>query len=308
MKHMPVLLNESIEYLDVKPDGIYLDGTLGRGGHTAEIAKRLKTGKVIAIDTDETAIEEAKENLKKLEDRIIFIHANFRDLSNILHEVSVDKVDGMLFDLGVSSPQLDDSSRGFSYMKDSKLDMRMDKTKPLTAFDVVNEKSEEALQKIFFEYGEERYSRQIAKKIVQRRSEAPIETTAKLSEIIISALPPAARREEQHPAKRVFQAIRIFVNDELSSIEEMLKDAPNLLKPQGRLCVISFHSLEDRIVKNSFKEHAQGCTCSKKIPVCICGKKPKFKIITKKPIVASDDEIKENPRARSAKLRVAECL
>jgi 16S rRNA (cytosine1402-N4)-methyltransferase len=212
----------------------------------------------------------------------------------------------MLFDLGVSSPQLDDKSRGFSYKYDHRLDMRMDKSKDFTAYDLVNDKSEEALRRIFYEYGEEKFSRQIAKKLVAERTKSKIETTGELNEIIFSAIPASARREEQHPAKRVFQAIRIAVNDELGAVEEMLKNAPNLLGPSGRLCVISFHSLEDRIVKNSFKEHSETCSCSKKLPVCICNKTPSLKIITKKPITASSVEIESNPRARSAKLRVGE--
>lgn len=306
MKHLPVLLNESIDYLNIVHDGIYLDGTLGRGGHSREIASRLKSGKLIAIDSDESAINEAKENLSSFEGRIIFVHDNFKNLSGILNNLGFCSVHGMLFDLGVSSPQLDDKSRGFSYMHDSKLDMRMDRSKTLTAHDIVNGMSEEKLKKIFFEYGEERYSGQIARKIASRRKESQIETTGELSKIIISAIPASARREEQHPAKRVFQAIRIAVNDELGSIEEMLRSAPEFLKANGRLCVISFHSLEDRLVKNSFREHSEGCTCSKKLPVCVCGKKPSMRIITKKPITAGDSEIRENPRARSAKLRVAQ--
>jgi len=308
MKHFPVLLSESIDYLNIVPDGIYVDGTLGRAGHTKEIASRLTSGKLIAIDSDDEAIREAGEVTKGFEDKIIFIHDNFRNLANILKDLSVDSVHGMLFDLGVSSPQLDDKSRGFSYMQDSKLDMRMDRRNTLKAQSIVNDMSEDTLRKIFFEYGEERYSRQIAKKIAIERAKSQIETTKQLSEIIFSAIPAQARRENQHPAKRIFQAIRIAVNDELGSVEQVLQDAPSLLKPQGRLCVISFHSLEDRIVKNSFREHSEGCTCSKKLPVCVCGKKPSLKIITKKPIVAKSGEIDTNPRSRSAKLRVAERL
>ncbi|MCL2221025.1 MAG: 16S rRNA (cytosine(1402)-N(4))-methyltransferase RsmH [Oscillospiraceae bacterium] len=308
MKHLPVLLSESIDYLNIKPDGIYVDGTLGRGGHTVEIASRLNSGKLIAIDADEQAIKEAREITEGFEDRITFIHDNFRDLKNILNGLGIDSVHGMIFDLGVSSPQLDDMSRGFSYMQDSKLDMRMDRRNTLTAHDIVNGMSEENLRKLFFEYGEERYSRQIARKIVVEREKSTVETTGQLSNIIFSAIPAQARRENQHPSKRIFQAIRIAVNDELDSIKQALQDAPGLLKPKGRLCVISFHSLEDRIVKNSFREHSEGCRCSKKLPVCVCGRKPELKIITKKPIVASSGEIETNPRSRSAKLRVAERL
>jgi len=308
VKHLPVLLSESIDYLSIVPDGIYVDGTLGRGGHTAEIARRLISGRLIAIDADAEAIEEAGRLTAGFGDKVIFIHDNFRNLANILSGLGFDSVHGMIFDLGVSSPQLDDVSRGFSYMQDSKLDMRMDRRNSRMAHNIVNDLSEENLRKIFFEYGEERYSRQIARKIAAERKKSIIETTGQLSDIIFSAIPAQARRENQHPAKRVFQAIRIAVNDELGSVEQVLKDAPGLLRPEGRLCVISFHSLEDRLVKNSFREHSEGCTCSKKLPVCVCGKSPVLKIVTKKPIVASDGEIEINPRARSAKLRVAERL
>ena len=306
MKHLPVLLSESLDYLKIKPDGVYIDGTLGRGGHSFEIAGRLKTGKLIAIDTDKTAIDEAQEALAEFSDKITYVHDNFRNISTVVNDLDVCSIDGMLFDLGVSSPQLDDKSRGFSYKHDHQLDMRMDKSKELTAYDLVNDESEEKLRKIFFEYGEEKFSRQIAKKLVAERVKSKIETTGELSEIIFSAIPASARREEQHPAKRIFQAIRIAVNDELGAVEEMLKNAPDLLGEGGRLCVISFHSLEDRIVKNSLKEHSETCSCSKKLPICICNKKPSLKIITKKPITASSIEIENNPRARSAKLRVAE--
>ncbi|MCL2249764.1 MAG: 16S rRNA (cytosine(1402)-N(4))-methyltransferase RsmH [Oscillospiraceae bacterium] len=306
MKHLPVLLSESLDYLNIKPDGVYVDGTLGRGGHSFEIASSLKDGKLITIDTDEAAIGEAQEKLARFKDKITYVHDNFRNISAILNDLGIDSVDGMLFDLGVSSPQLDDESRGFSYKHDHRLDMRMDKSKDFTAYELVNVESEEELRRIFFEYGEEKFSRLIAKKLVAERSKSKIETTGELNEIIFSAIPASARREEQHPAKRIFQAIRIAVNDELGAVEEMLKSAPNLLAPNGRLCVISFHSLEDRIVKNSFKEHSETCSCSKKLPVCICNKEPSLKIITKKPITAGAIEIENNPRARSAKLRVAE--
>jgi len=306
MKHLPVLLSESLDYLNIKPDGVYVDGTLGRGGHSFEIMSRLKKGKLIAVDTDEVAIDEAQETLARFKDKITYVHDNFRNISAILSDIGIDAVDGMLFDLGVSSPQLDDKSRGFSYKHDHRLDMRMDKSKDFTAYDLVNDQSEEELRRIFYEYGEEKFSRQIAKKLVAERTKSKIETTGELNEIIFSAIPASARREEQHPAKRIFQAIRIAVNDELGAVEEMLKNAPSLLGTNGRLCVISFHSLEDRIVKNSLKEHSETCSCSKKLPICICNKKPSLKIITKKPITASSIEIENNPRARSAKLRVAE--
>jgi 16S rRNA (cytosine1402-N4)-methyltransferase len=306
MKHLPVLLNESLDYLSVKPNGIYVDGTLGRGGHSFEIASRLKDGRLIAVDADEVAIDEAQGTLEKFKDKITYVHDNFRNISAILSDLGIDSVDGMLFDLGVSSPQLDDKSRGFSYKHDHRLDMRMEKDKDFTAYELVNEESEEELRRIFYEYGEEKFSRQIAKKLVAERAKSKIETTGELNEIIFSAIPAFARREEQHPSKRIFQAIRIAVNDELGAVKKMLKNAPNVLGSPGRLCVISFHSLEDRIVKNSFKEHSETCSCSKKLPVCICNKKPSLKIITKKPITASSIEIESNPRARSAKLRVAE--
>jgi len=304
--HKPVLLRECIEGLNIKPDGIYLDGTLGRAGHSAEIAKRLKSGRLIAIDRDETAIRESTERLAAYMERVTLVHGNFRELGAILDGLKVDKVDGMLFDFGVSSPQLDDKERGFSYMADAPLDMRMDGGEALSAYDVVNTWEEQRLKRILFEYGEERYAPRIASSIVKRRALKPIDTTLELVEIIKSSMPAAALREKQHPAKRSFQAIRIAVNDELGSISDMLSDAAERLNPGGRLAVISFHSLEDRLVKNAMQSGEKGCTCPKDFPVCVCGFVPKLKILTRKPITANEEELAENPRARSAKLRIAE--
>jgi len=306
MEHVPVLLDESIEGLNIKPDGIYVDGTLGRAGHAIEIIKRLTGGRLIAIDRDEDAIKEAKALLSDYKDCVTVIHGNFKDIKKILNKEGVEKVDGMLFDLGVSSPQFDNAARGFSYKKDANLDMRMDKNDSLTASEVVNNWHENELRKIFFEYGEERYSKSIARAIVKKRKDEQIDTTFKLNETIISAIPAAARREAQHPSKRCFQALRIAVNDELGSISSMLSVAPVLLQPGGRLSIISFHSLEDRLVKRAFTENAKICTCPVGTPICICGVKPTLKLINRKPVIAAKDEAERNPRARSAKLRVAE--
>ncbi len=304
--HKPVLLDECLDALHIRPDGIYVDGTLGRAGHSLEIVKRLTTGRLFCLDRDETAIDAAKLRLADYMDRVTLVHSNFSRLGDVLAEQGVAGVDGMLFDLGVSSPQLDEARRGFSYMHDAPLDMRMDQTAALTARDVVNNWSYEDLRRILFEYGEERYAPAIAKAIVKRRQESPIETTGQLVDIIRAAMPPAALREKQHPAKRTFQAIRIAVNDELGELPPMLQAASQLLAPGGRLAVISFHSLEDRIIKKTLQELATGCTCPPNFPVCVCGKKPKMKLVTRKPIVAGAAELVYNPRARSAKLRVAE--
>ena len=306
MEHVPVLLPESIDGMNIKPDGIYVDGTLGRAGHALEIVKKLSKGRLIAIDRDEEAIKEARELLSEYEHLTTLVHGNFKDLADILNKDGVEEVDGMIFDLGVSSPQLDNAERGFSYMQDARLDMRMDKSDSVTASEVVNKWQEGELRKIFYEYGEERYSRSIARAIVKKRATGKIDTTFKLNDTIISAIPAAARREAQHPSKRCFQALRIAVNCELGSISSMLDIAPSLLKPEGRISVISFHSLEDRLVKNAFKSAAKGCVCSKDIPVCICGVTPTLKLITRKPVMASEDEVARNPRARSARLRIAE--
>ena len=306
--HKPVLLDECLEALAIKPDGIYLDGTLGRAGHSLEIVKRLTTGRLIGIDRDETAIAAAQERLADYADRVTLVHSNFDRVGEILDELGIDGADGMLFDLGVSSPQLDDAERGFSYMHDAPLDMRMDRTAALCAREVVNEWPYEELRRILFAYGEERFAPLIAKHIVQKREEAPIETTLQLAQIIKAAMPPSALREKQHPAKRSFQAIRIAVNGELDALPPMLEAAADKLHTGGRLAVISFHSLEDRVIKQTMQALATGCTCPPNFPVCVCGKKPKMKLISRKPIVSGEAELAYNPRARSAKLRVAEKL
>ena len=308
MGHLPVLLGESIDALNIKPDGAYVDGTLGRGGHALEIAKRLEAGMLVAIDRDSEAVSEAALRLAGHTDKIRLVHGNFRDLASILDSLGIGAADGMLFDLGASSPQLDDKERGFSYMGDALLDMRMDRGEGPTAMDLVNTLPEEKLRSIFYEYGEERHAGRIAREIAKTRESRQIRTTFELNGIIASAMPAAARREPQHPSKRCYQALRIMVNDELGAIAEMLETAPGRLKPGGRLCVISFHSLEDRLVKNSFNSLARGCNCPKGFPVCVCGFVPSIKIISKKPVVPSDGERDRNPRARSAKLRVAERL
>ncbi|WP_295764357.1 16S rRNA (cytosine(1402)-N(4))-methyltransferase RsmH [uncultured Oscillibacter sp.] len=299
--HRPVLLDECIEALAVRPDGRYVDGTLGRAGHAREIARRLTTGRLVCIDRDLAAIEAAQERLAPWMDRVRLVHGNFADLADILADV--DGVDGMLFDLGVSSPQLDDPGRGFSYMHDAPLDMRMDRTSPLTAREVVNAWSLQELRRVLFDFGEERYAPAIARAIVRAREDRPIETTLELVDVIKSAMPPAALREKQHPAKRSFQAIRIAVNGELDAIPPMLRAAVDKLRPGGRLAVISFHSLEDRIVKRTLRELAQGCTCPPSFPVCVCGKKPLVRL--GKPFTPTAAEVEENPRARSARLRTA---
>ncbi len=304
--HYSVLLRECVDALNIRPDGIYVDGTLGMGGHSEQIAKRLESGRLIAIDRDQTALERAGERLAPYADRISFVHGNFRDLKQILQSQGVEKADGMLFDLGVSSPQLDEAERGFSYMTDAPLDMRMDVSESLTAWFIVNKWPEEKLKQILFEFGEERYAPRIAAAIVHQRASAPIDTTGELVEVIRGAMPAAALREKQHPAKRSFQAIRIAVNDELASIRELMDSASDLLAPGGRLAVISFHSLEDRIVKNAISARERGCTCPRDFPVCTCGFKQTLKSVTRKPILPSERELSENPRSRSAKLRVAE--
>ena len=304
--HQSVLLRPAVEALAIRPDGIYLDGTLGGAGHSYQIAARLTTGRLIGLDRDEAALAAARERLKPYTDRVTLVHSNFAQLAQVLDRLEIPAVDGMLFDLGVSSPQLDDAERGFSYMHDAPLDMRMDRSGGLTAYEVVNTWPEAELKRILYTYGEERYAPRIAAAIGKRRAEKPIETTLELAEIIRGAMPPQALREKQHPAKRSFQAIRIAVNDELTAVEQMLSAAVDRLNPGGRLAVITFHSLEDRIVKSAFQAAAQGCTCPKEFPVCVCGKTPKVRILTRHPIVADEAELAENPRARSAKLRVAE--
>ena len=306
--HKPVLLDECIQGLNIKPDGIYVDGTLGRAGHSSEIAKRLTTGHLYCIDRDIAAIEHAREKLSPWMDAVTLVHGNFTDLTRLLAEAGAPAADGMLFDFGVSSPQLDDPARGFSYMHDAPLDMRMDQREPLTARTVVNEWPQEELRRILWQYGEERYAPAIAHGLVRARGQAPIETTLQLVDVIRSALPGAALREKQHPAKRTFQAIRIAVNDELTAARRVIGQAVPLLARGGRLCIITFHSLEDRIVKTGYGEYVKGCTCPPEFPVCVCGKKPSLKLINKKPILPDEEELKDNPRSRSAKLRIAEKL
>ena len=304
--HVSVLLWECIEGLDIKPDGIYVDGTLGGAGHSSEIVKRLENGRHIGIDRAPIALKAAGERLKPYEDRVTLVHSNFCEIASVLDDLNIDGVDGILLDLGVSSPQLDDGGRGFSYMVDAPLDMRMNNEDSLSAYDVVNSWSFEELKKILYEYGEERYAPRIASAICARREQKPVETTLELVDIIRGAMPAAALREKQHPAKRSFQAIRIAVNDELNSVAKVMEDAIPRLNKGGRLAVITFHSLEDRIVKNAMASAAKGCTCPPNFPVCVCGKKPQVKIITRKPIVSGDEELERNPRARSAKLRICE--
>ena len=304
--HKSVLLQECIDALQIKPEGIYVDGTLGRAGHSREIVARLTTGRLIGIDRDMEAIEACKERLAPWMDRVTLVHSNFSEVSEVLEQLDIAGVDGMLFDLGVSSPQLDDGSRGFSYMQDAPLDMRMDASASLSAYEVVNTWSYEELRRILFEFGEERYAPAIAKALVRQRELRPITTTLELVDLIKGAMPPAALREKQHPAKRSFQAIRIAVNGELDALPPMLSGAVDKLNPGGRLAVITFHSLEDRIVKRAMQDMAKGCTCPPEFPVCVCGNKPKIKLVTRKPIVSGEAELEENPRARSAKLRVAE--
>ena len=306
--HRPVLLNECIEILNIRPDGVYLDGTLGRAGHSREIAKRLSTGRLICVDRDQAALDAARERLAPWLDKVELVHSNFDQVDQILDRLSLPAVDGMIFDLGVSSPQLDDGSRGFSYMADAPLDMRMDQGEGVTAAGLVNGWPQEELRRVIAQYGEERYAPQIAGAIARRRADKPIETTLELVEVIKSAMPGKALREKQHPAKRTFQAIRIAVNDELASVERMLQRAVPRLNRGGRLAVITFHSLEDRIVKTGLADFARGCTCPPDFPVCVCGKVPEVRLVNKKPILPSEQEIEENPRARSAKLRAAEKL
>ena len=304
--HVSVLLNECIDGLNIKPDGIYVDGTLGGAGHSSQIAARLTTGRLIGIDRDPVALKAAGERLAPYADRVTLVHSNFCEMAQVLKDLDIPGVDGILLDLGVSSPQLDDGGRGFSYMADAPLDMRMNSQDALSAHTVVNTWSQDELKRILYTYGEERYAPQIAAAICRRRADRPIETTLELVDIIRSAMPPAALREKQHPAKRSFQAIRIAVNDELGAVEKIMEDAVDLLNPGGRLAIITFHSLEDRIVKNGMADAAKGCTCPPNFPVCVCGKKPKVKLISRKPIVSGSEELEMNPRARSAKLRVCE--
>ena len=306
--HRSVLLEPCIDALAIKPDGIYVDGTAGGGGHSYEIAKRLDTGLLIAIDQDEAAISAASRKLAIFATRARVVRNNFRNISDVLDTLGIERIDGVLLDLGVSSYQLDTPERGFSYMSDAPLDMRMDTRAEKSAYDVVNTYSEQELRRILFDYGEEKFAGRIASRIVQARAAKPIETTGELTALIKAAIPAAARDGGHHPAKRSFQAIRIEVNSELDVIRPALESALGRLNPGGRMAVITFHSLEDRIVKQTFADMASGCTCPKGLPVCVCGKKPTVKVISRKPILPDEAELAENPRSRSAKLRVAEKL
>ncbi|QXM05806.1 16S rRNA (cytosine(1402)-N(4))-methyltransferase RsmH [Crassaminicella indica] len=306
-KHISVLLEETIENLDIKPHGIYVDGTLGGGGHASKICESLeKDGLLVGIDQDQDALDAAKKRLEKYTNQKIFVHSNFSNIKNVLESLNIDGIDGIILDLGVSSYQLDEGSRGFSYMQDAPLDMRMDRRNDFCAKDVVNGYTEDELTRIIKEYGEERWAKRIAHFIVNERKKKTIETTKELVEIIKSAIPAAARRDGPHPAKRTFQAIRIEVNNELGIIEQTIRDVSEKLNSGGRICIITFHSLEDRIVKNTFKDLSTACKCPPELPICQCGGKAVLKRITKKPILPSDLEIEMNPRSRSAKLRVAQ--
>lgn len=305
-KHYSVMREECINALNVDKNGIYVDCTLGGGGHSSLIASKLENGRLIGIDQDAEAIAAATKRLSEWSDRVTLVKSNFSDIKTVLEDLGIPKVDGVLFDLGVSSYQLDNADRGFTYRFDAPLDMRMSLEGTLTARDIVNTYSEKELAKILFDYGEEKNARKIACEIVKSRQKEPIETTYQLNDIIKRAFPPSERYGEKHPSKRTYQALRIEVNGELEILENAVRDAVDCLKPGGRIAVMTFHSLEDRIVKQTFASLATGCTCPKNFPICVCGNKPKVKIITKKPILPSKEELEENPRSRSAKLRVAE--
>lgn len=305
-EHIPVLLNETIEGLNIKSDGIYVDGTLGGAGHSLEIVKRLTTGKLIGIDQDLNAIEKSKEVLKDYLDKIVLIHSNYSNIKEIMSDLNIERVDGILLDLGVSSHQLDEGERGFSYNKDAPLDMRMNTDSNFTAWDVVNKYSEKELERIIFNYGEEKWAKRIAKFIVEARNTKTIDTTLELVDLIKKAIPKKVRMEGHHPAKKTFQAIRIEVNNELKVLEESIPTMVRQLNKGGRLCIITFHSLEDRIVKKAFIELNKDCICPPELPVCVCDKEKEIEIITKKPIVPSNEEMDRNPRSRSSKLRIAE--
>lgn len=305
-EHTSVLLEETIDGLNIKPDGIYVDGTVGAGGHSKEILKRLTSGKLICIDQDDEALNAAKENLKEYLGKVKFIKKNFSQVGEVLEELNIEKIDGMILDLGVSSHQIDTAVRGFSYMKDGKLDMRMDKEKSLSAKKIINEYTQRDLERIFWNYGEEKMAKKIAANIIKRRNEKPIESTLELSEIVENSIPQKFKKGRGHPSKKIFQALRIEVNKELEVINEVIPKIVEKLKPKGRLCIITFHSLEDRIVKNKYKELSQGCICPKNFPLCVCKHKEKIKIINSKPICPSNDEILKNKRSKSAKLRIAE--
>ncbi|HBI72689.1 MAG TPA: 16S rRNA (cytosine(1402)-N(4))-methyltransferase [Lachnospiraceae bacterium] len=305
-EHKSVLLEETIDHLCIKPDGIYVDGTLGGGGHSYEIAARLTSGRLIGIDQDEAAILAAGERLDAYKDKITIVRSNYSEMKRILRELHIKSVDGILLDLGVSSYQLDTAERGFSYKEDAPLDMRMDTRNPKTARDIVNGYSEMELYRIIRDYGEDKFAKNIAKHIVRMRKEKPLETTFELTEAIKAAIPMKLRVNTGHPAKRTFQAIRIELNRELEVLRDTLQDMIDLLSPEGRICIITFHSLEDRIVKSCFKENENPCTCPPDFPVCVCGKRSKGRIITRKPILPSEEELRENKRSKSAKLRVFE--
>ena len=304
--HISVLLNECIDNLNIRPDGIYVDGTMGGGGHSLEIAKRLTTGRLICIDQDPNAHEAAGKRLAEYKDRITFVRDNFGNIKSILDSLGIEKIDGMLLDIGVSSHQLDEAERGFSYQQDAPLDMRMNPDRPFSAYDVVNGYDEDELDRVIFTYGEERWARRIAQFIVKEREAKPIETTGELVDIIKKAVPKGARKDGPHPAKRTFQAIRIEVNGELGVLQRAIDDVAARLAVGGRLCIITFHSLEDRIVKEAFRKQENPCICPPQFPVCVCGKKPLGRVITRKPILPSKEELEKNPRSRSAKLRVLE--
>ncbi len=302
-KHISVLLDESVNMLGVKPDGVYVDGTLGGGGHSELIAKQLGGGKLIGIDQDKEAIAAASERLKPYGDVFVAVHNNFSNVSDVLSGLNISQIDGAILDLGVSSHQLDEGERGFSYNTDARLDMRMNQDASFSAYELVNTYSEEELKRIIYAYGEERFAPAIARNIVKERQNAPIKTTFELSEIIKKAMPVSARYADKHPAKRTFQAIRIEVNGELEILEGAIRDFVSVLKPGGVLAIITFHSLEDRIVKTVFNDLSSGCTCPKSFPICVCGKKPVGKLYNKKPVVSGEEELKNNNRAHSAKLR-----
>ena len=306
-KHKSVLLNETIDGLNIKPDGIYVDGTLGGGGHAYEVCRRLgEKGSIVGIDQDAAAIEAASARLKDFGEKVTIVRSNYCDMKSKLHVLGIDKVDGIVLDLGVSSYQLDTAERGFSYREDAPLDMRMDTRQKMTARDIVNDYTEADLYRVIRDYGEDKFAKNIAKHIVQARAMKPVETTAELSEIIRASIPMKFQKKSGHPAKRTFQAIRIELNRELDVLRDSLDDMIDLLNPGGRLCIITFHSLEDRIVKSAFRKNENPCTCPPDFPVCVCGKKSKGSIITKKPILPSEEELEYNSRSKSAKLRIFE--
>ena len=305
-KHTPIMLKEVIDGLNIKPSGIYFDGTLGGAGHSSEILKKISDGLLIGCDKDQDALDVSKTRLSEISSHFVLVHNDYKNYKQILNELNIQKVDGILLDLGVSSYQLDNQERGFSYRFDAPLDMRMDRSNSFSAKDVVNSCSQKDLERIFFLYGEEPFSKQIAKSIVTAREQKPIETTFELVDIIKQSLPEKVLRSKGHPARRIFQAIRIEVNGELKDLEKSVCDMIESLNSGGRIVIITFHSLEDRIVKNVFKLYSTDCICPKQIPVCICGHKASIKLVNKKPLEASKEEQKENPRSECAKLRIAE--